>query len=117
MGTWGAGNFQNDGALDYLGEVIGHLAENVEELLGADLGTGERTLMPSVAMIATLCEHHNGVPPKLADVERWKQSYLATYDAEIDGYAPQGDFKAERRAAIAATFEALAKISREFASG
>jgi hypothetical protein len=118
MGTWGEGNFSNDGALDYLAHVLGHLRETVNELLASPAGDiedrGEAELMPSVEILAVLCEHLNAAPPEPAEIESWRERYLARFDAQIDALSPRGDFKARRRATIEATFARLAKRANEF---
>ena len=68
MGTWGEGNFENDGALDYLGEIVDSLAKEIDTILSTNGAAdadqdGESRLVPSVAMIDALCERFNGAPP------------------------------------------------------
>jgi hypothetical protein len=119
MGTWAGGNFQNDGALDYLGGIIDGLVARVEEIL-ADKDRalldeeGESVLMPSVHIIALLSEQCGGAPPKPAQVQKWRKKYLAIFDEQIEGLAPQGSFEADRRKVIADTFSQLEQRAKKF---
>jgi hypothetical protein len=119
MGTWGEGNFDDDGALDYLAEVLRSLVQRIEDVF-ADEGRlmldeeGEAILMPSVQIISTLCEHCGGVPPTEATVKKWRKKYLRIFDKQIDGLSPKGDFKVRRRAVIENTFARLEEQARRF---
>lgn len=119
MGTWGAGNFSSDGALDYLGEMIDNLTNHVQSLLNkgtfADLDEcGESELMPSVHIISLLCEHCNGAPPKQDMIASWRAQYLQRFDTQIDALGADLEFKNERRAVISNTFETLEQQSKRF---
>ena len=119
MGTWAEGNFDNDGALDYLGDIINQFTTNIEDLFksGTSAGLdecGESELMPSVEIISILCEKCNGVPPKEKVLERWKKKYLEIYDSQIDGLSPKADYKQKRRKVIEETFNKLLEQSQDF---
>lgn len=116
MGTWAAGNFCNDGALDYVGELMAQLISTVAQCFDerTGLGGGESVLMPSVAIIKTLVEHCGAAPPKPSVIEEWHRSYLAIYDEEIDDLSPEPDFKVERRKVIDETFTELFKLATKF---
>jgi hypothetical protein len=119
MGTWGAGNFENDYALDYLGELMDQLVSTVEECFeeedGADLDEGgEERLMPSVAIMTLLSREFGAHPPKAEVVARWKKRYLKIYDDQIDGLDPSDDFKSDRRKTIEETFDSLIARAKEF---
>jgi hypothetical protein len=112
MSAWAAGNFENDGALDYLGEVIDSLAARIEEIFAdgwrAALDEeGESVLMPSVQMIHVLVENCKGAPPKLAQVQEWRDKYLEIFDEQIAGLEPQANYAVERRIVINDTFAKL----------
>ena len=119
MGTWAAGNFDNDGALDYVGEVMDGLVARIEGVFAeegaADLDEyGEAVIMPSVHIISLLHEHCHAAPPKPAVVAGWKSRYLAIFDEQIDDLEPAGDFASERRAVIENTFTKLETQARTF---
>jgi hypothetical protein len=118
--AWGPGNFENDGALDYLDDLVEGLIAKVnecfadEDLSSLDLG-GETILIPSVEILTLLCEHYIVTPPDQSLVAQWHDRYLRIYDEQIDDLEPRGDFKEQRRAVIEQTFERLARVARQWA--
>jgi hypothetical protein len=48
------------------------------------------------------------------DARVWKARYLEMYDDQIDGMEPRGDFKQQRRAVIADTFDTLIRLQQEW---
>lgn len=116
MGTFGESNFANDGALDYVNDLVDRLAATVDECLADEERSaldeeGEAVIMPSVEIIALLCEQCSAVPPTQETVNRWREQYLHIYDEEIDYLDPKPTFKEKRRAVIERTFERLAQLS------
>ena len=115
MGTWGTGNFENDGALDYVGRLVGDLTNTITRCFDTDNASldedGESELMPSVAIIAILSERCGAAPPKPEVVESWRSKYLAIYDEQIDELEPDPDYKVERRKTIDATFAELTQLA------
>ncbi|MCG8349812.1 MAG: DUF4259 domain-containing protein [Chloroflexales bacterium] len=119
MGTWGSGNFENDGAGDYRDSITYQLIDKVEACFEHEEGYaldegGEAELMPSVAMLVVLCEHCDGIPPAEAVAQTWKRTYLQIYDDQIEDLAPNPAFRAERRKVIEATFDRLIAIAHSF---
>lgn len=122
MGTWGEGNFENDSAMDFIDEEIDRHVAAIEAIF-ADSGRfcldedAEGELMPRVAILTFLCGECGGVfnpaSGKAPDISAWKTRYLEMYDDQIDGMEPGGDFKSQRRAVIAATFDRLIKLHQE----
>jgi uncharacterized Zn-finger protein len=117
MGTWGEENFSNDGALAFVEEVVAQLVERIEGCFASETGAhldqqGETVLMPAVDIIAALCEHCHAVPPPLPHIQRWHTTYLQHYDAQIDTFNPDPEFKVARRQVIEATFRALEQHAR-----
>lgn len=109
MGTWGAGNFDNDGALDYVGEVEHELVRRIEEILADEDRRaldeeGESVLLPTVEMLSVLHEHCRFGLPQLETVRRWKVRYLATFDEQIESLGPRPGFAEARRGVIEASF-------------
>ena len=112
MGTWGAGNFQNDSAGDYMDEVSKMFVDRIEECMAdgdcrALDEMGEALIMPSVVILSTLHTHCYGALPPVGTVRRWKQTYLQVFDDEIDELKPAEGYKEERRAVIESTFATL----------
>jgi hypothetical protein len=121
MGRWGVGNFADDGAMDYVGDLVDRLATTVTEILADEERAaldeeGEAVVMPTVEILALLCEMCGAYPFDGVDapqsVADWRDRYLQIFDDEIDGLAPREDFKAQRRAVIVQTFERLLKCGR-----
>jgi hypothetical protein len=115
MGAWGAGNFDNDGARDYLHEVVAFLLDKINYALQDDLiepdELGESELVPSVDLLALLCEQRHARPPEPNVVKEWKERYLACWDTDdIDEWVTE-DFKLERRKIIEETFNRLLRIA------
>lgn len=119
MGTWGAGNFENDGALDYLCDLVQRLEKEIKDCFTeenrADLDEdGEAVLIPSVAILSVLCEKFNVAPPKETVIKEWRETYLRIYDEQIDNLRPREDYKQERRQVIEETFAKLERIALSF---
>lgn len=115
MGTWGSGNFDGDTAADHLVVVTGGLVDEVEKRM-----TGEpvelepdeywgNAVPANVELLCLIADQGwvGAVLPPVATAERWKTTFLAVWDATIDGLEPTAEFKAERRAVLVATFDRL----------
>ena len=70
--------------------------------------------MPSVELLALLCERYNAEPPRPSLVRQWRDDYLAVYDRTIDEITPSPEFKKDRRKAIENTFHWLAGLAESF---
>lgn len=118
MGTWGPGNFDNDGAMDYRDELADRLTEEIEgvfadpERLALD-EEGETVMMPGVAVLSLLVSQCRATPPEPDVVARWRDAYLAVYDDQIDSLDPDPEFKTGRRQVILETFNGLLAQSQE----
>lgn len=119
MGTFGTGIFDNDGALDFVCELVGQLTDQINTSLAegaADLDEeGDSVLLPSVAIISMLAKNCHAAPPDLDVIYAWRDQFLAIYDEQIDELDPEPAYKVERRQVIQATFEELATLSKLFA--
>lgn len=119
MGTFAEHNFGNDGAMEYLALLTARLMATITEIMAdpermALDEDGESMLMPSVEILALLCERYNAVPPKPKTVRQWSQKYLDMYDQCIDRLKPRGDFKAARRKVIDHTFRWLEGLAESY---
>jgi hypothetical protein len=119
MGTWGSGNFQNDAALDYMGDLSDEFSQRIEDIFADEERAyldedAEGQLIPTVAILATLAEHCALVPPRPQIVTGWQEKYLALFDDQIDGMEPAEGYAAERRSVIVETFTRLEELSRNF---
>lgn len=122
MGTWGSGNFDSDGALDFVAGITDDLTARIEAILSDDEASmldeeGEAVLVPSVHLLAVLHESTGATIPKADVVARWKAHYLALFDAQIGGLDPAEGFEAERRTVIVETFDRLAALAEAFWKG
>jgi hypothetical protein len=119
MGTFAEHNFGNDGAMDYLAMLTAKLVATITEVLGDESRRaldedGETLLMPSVEILALLCERYGAAPPRPATIQHWAETYLDVYDREIDRLRPKPGFKAARRKVIDHTFRWLASLSESY---
>ncbi|BDI28223.1 hypothetical protein CCAX7_002740 [Capsulimonas corticalis] len=119
MGTWGAGNFDSDGALDYISGVVDDLEGKIEDILTDEDRSaldeeGEGVLVPSVAILSALHETVQAPTPEPAVVARWRAQYLAIYDGQIDDLDPDDGYKDERRQVIQSTFDKLETQAQAF---
>jgi uncharacterized protein DUF4259 len=115
MGTWGAGNFESDAALDYINEQVDRCVKVIAEVFGDSERfrldeDAEGMLMPSASILILLCEQCHGVLPKELDAATWKARYLAMYDEQMPDMSATEEFARERRSVIADTFDALSSI-------
>jgi hypothetical protein len=118
MGTWAEGNFDNDAALDFIGDEIDRYVGVIEAIFADEQRfrldeDAEAMLMPSIEILSLLCDHCGGVLPEDLDVAAWKARYLKIYDEHIDHLEPQGNYKQQRRAVIEATFDKLLQQHEE----
>lgn len=116
MRIWGEDNFANEGARDYLEMLTAKLVATASEIfidaerleLDED---GESMFMPSVELLALLCERYDVPPPKPSLVRQWQEKYLAVYDASSARYNPDPRFRVERRKFIENTFRWLMSLA------
>ncbi len=119
MTAWGPGNFEKDESLDFIQEEIDRHVAAIEAIFADsqrfqldNTGDAEGELMPRVAILALLFEHCGGVldPARDPDIGAWKARYLEMYDDQIDDLEPGSDYKLQRRAVIADTFDTLIRL-------
>jgi hypothetical protein len=117
MGAWGAGNFQQDYALDFVWrEVQQPLLRKIQLMVekpafaeADDPVSGP--IIAAVEILALLSENVNAVPPTPVEVALWKETYLHAWDrTAMDIFFTQTD-AAERRSIIVATFDRLANLA------
>jgi hypothetical protein len=119
MGNWGDDNFANDGARDYLSMLSAKLVATITEIYRdkerlALEEDGEAMFMPSVELLALLCERYALAPPKPSTVQQWHDKYLRQYDATVESYNPDPGFQASRRKVIEQTFRWLLSLSESY---
>ncbi|WP_432993719.1 DUF4259 domain-containing protein [Dactylosporangium sp. CA-233914] len=120
MGTWGSGNFGSDTAADHLSILTERLVREVEDAMAGDPVELEPDEYWGVAVPCNLeilyllaGQSWVGVVlPEVETVEAWKATFLAVWDASIDGLEPTPQHKAQRRAVLERTFDQLAAAIR-----
>ena len=96
MGTWGKGNFDSDTAADHLSILAARLLEETKTAMAGkpvELEASEYwgVAVPcNVELMSLLAEQRwvGAMVPDLATVRAWKKTYLAIWDASIDGLGP-----------------------------
>src|SRR5262249_1262075 len=112
-------NFGNDGARAYLSLQTAKLIATVSEIhadperLALD-EDGESMFMPSVEILALLCERCGAAPPRPATVKQWSSKYLQLYDKTIDQLKPTAEYKTGRRRVIENTFRWLESLAESY---
>ena len=117
MAALATDNFGNDGARAYLAlraaQLVAAITEivNNAERLDPD-EDGESMLMPSVELLAILCERYGAEPPRPASVRAWADKYLPVFDAWAARKKKlSAEYKTERRRVIDNTFRWLAGLA------
>ena len=119
MGPKETDNFGSQGARDYLDVLAAKLVATVQEIfidperIEPD-EDGEAMLMPSVELLALLCERYNVAPPKPSTVEQWRNGYLNSYDQTSEKLFADEAIREERRKVIERTFGWLSGLSESF---
>ncbi len=117
MGTWDAGIFDNDAALDLVGEIVDDLQRRMEGWFGEEepfIEDGEGLIPPSIAIMQLLSANCGAAPPKPDLIARWKTKYLKLWDEQIDDLDPEEGFKKARREVLARAFKQLETTSKSF---
>ncbi|HVT79286.1 MAG TPA: DUF4259 domain-containing protein [Phycisphaerae bacterium] len=107
MGTWAEGNFDNDTALDLVGDIA---QSATDEMTPPDAVEDVDLVMAAVAIRKVLVEHCNAPRPEPSQLKKLKAQVLAIYDEEIDGLEPEPQYKIARRKVIAQTFDDFLKL-------
>src|SRR5262245_52794665 len=118
MGTWGAGNFENDTAAEHLIRLCEPLVEQIRnavaqpELMEPD-EYDSGVMMANVEILAVLAANIGRTEqsaiggmifpfpfPSVKEIKQWKREYLKVWDNYIDKLEPQEDHKSQRRRVI-----------------
>ena len=109
MGTWAAGPFSNDAALDFVGDVIDRLMQPVHAFLadpqiddGFDEAFAAIALLNQVMRLTSSRPWHEGQVVQGGPI---RDAMLRCFDEQIDGLAPKPAFKIEQRAALVSTLD------------
>ena len=110
MGTWGPGNFENDAALDFVGEIAGEVAKELhptEEIEDLDI------IMAAVGMTAALVKNCHAPAPDRGRIETLRAQVLHVYDEQIDDLEPTAKYRDQRRIVIEQSFDELLALLGE----
>ena len=113
MGHQREDNFGSEGARSYLGMLTAKLVATINEVFADDERLdpdedGESLFMPSIDVLALLCERYAAPPPKPAKVRQWRDRYLDIFDA-ADSLTEE--FRTNRRMVIENTFRWLESLA------
>lgn len=119
MEEWTEDNFGNQEARKYLAVLTARLLATIRDVVGQDDRIapdedGESLLMPSVEVLALLCERYDAEPPRVATVRQWHAKYLAAFDAGFDTMKPPAELKAARRKRVEQTFRWLEGLAESY---
>lgn len=119
MATWGVGVFENDDALDFVADTMDDMYKVVEEFFHQDepnyIEDGEGIIIPRLKLMVMMAkigrEVHDPIircaPPEKPTIQHWREKYLSGFDAQIDQYEPEEEYKTERRRVIESVFDNL----------
>lgn len=116
MGTWDAGPFENDAAMDFAGEAIDQLMAPVYEFLEEpQIDETFDAAFAAVAMLNAVMKVCNARPWKDGDTldpKPVRAALLKCFDDQIDDMDPDPEFKvAQRKSLDAVTAEFVALVS------
>lgn len=119
MGTWGAGNFDRDAAMDWVDELVDQnltaIREAMAEPSNLEPDEWDGTVVP--CRLETLCVlDEAGVPvswPDTTEIEAWKVTFLGVWEATIDDLGPTDEYRTERRVVLEATFDRAIRAAGE----
>jgi hypothetical protein len=122
MGTWGAGNFDNDTAADGLGELTGDLIAKITAEFADESGTslepdewGGEMVPVWLELLSDIAEPGRvgaALPPS-ATLAGWRDRFLEVWEETIDDLDPDEDYKAERREVLQRTFARAIGLAEE----
>lgn len=120
MGTWGAGNFDNDTAADHVSQMVSRLVQEITEAIEdpSSLEPDEYggTMVPCNVELLTLIAKQGWTGAELnavavSNVRVWKSVYMGVWEQSIDELDPKALWKIERRQVLEQTFDALIQIA------
>ncbi len=126
MGAWGSGNFEDDEPRDFLANMVSYWESIIDRTLAGEstqetgwfrFEPGFQTIngcvMPLLEIILAALEHlESDHCPEAGKVDGWSKQVLDAYDAEIDRWEPDEEYKVERRQVIEQTFDRLLNVAR-----
>ena len=118
MGTWAAGPFSNDAAMDFVADLIDQLMEPVHAFVAEpQIDEGFDEAFAAIALLNAIMRQTSARPwhdDAVVDGAPIREAMLRCYDEQIDGLHPNPSFKVEQRAALV---EALDTFVAELMAG
>jgi hypothetical protein len=109
MGTWAAGPFESDEALDFVDDMAARLIDAVESFVrNPQIEEGFDTAFAAVGLLNVVVAGSPalipaGSPvglPSPEDARRWREAMLKCFDEQLEELAPQPGFAGEQRAKL-----------------
>ncbi|OYP37138.1 DUF4259 domain-containing protein [Rhodopirellula sp. MGV] len=112
MGTWDAGVFDNDSALDHVCEFTSKMIQEIDDAVSdpSELECDEYwgDAMPAhIEMLLCLHRDTHGLLPKPDKAVHWRDTYLRVWDGYIDNLDPKPEYKTKRREVLVSLFDRL----------
>ena len=115
MGVWGPGNFDNDVALDLVGDMVQLATTEIDAFCASKRCVVEDldTIMACVGAHLALFQQCKASRPDPTVAATLRQKVIRLYDEGIDSLSPQGDYKAARRKVLVATLSGYEDAARQ----
>lgn len=112
MGTWDAGIFDNDCAMDHVCAFTGKMIEEIDEAVAnpSELECDEYwgdAMRAHIEMLLLLQRDAHGLLPEPEKAILWRDTYMNIWDGYIDKLQPKPDYKIKRRAILVSLFDRL----------
>lgn len=114
MGTWAAGVYGNDSALDWVGDLVDGIQKAVRsKIANFDENDGD-WLLAAVDTMYIVCKNAGGTAPNLIEVLQWRKSYCLSWDMYNQERDVGKEYIAAQCKIIDETFARLAALSKSF---
>lgn len=114
MGTWSAGVYGNDSALDWVGDLVDGIEKTVRSKIGNfDENDGD-WLLAAVDTMYAVCKNAGGTAPNLSEVLQWHKSYFLSWDLYNQEHDVGPAYITAQRKVIDETFDRLVALSKSF---
>lgn len=101
MGAWGAGPFENDAAMDYVGGLIDHMMGAVKEFMSSpSIDDGFDEAFAAIALLNRVMSSSKSRAHDAdgqLDAKPIREAMLRCFDEQIDEFDPDSDYKRDLR--------------------
>ncbi len=121
MGSWGKGVFESDDAKDYAGDIVEDFSDALDSMAdGISSSEGwsehEDPMLVLASLTLTICDTAGVSPPQPSQIQKWRESYLKSFDSFGKRLWSSEADAAERRDVASGCFEKFLKFSEEWHS-